>query len=195
MAQMNADGSAPGPAPINFKVPFCSSLRQTGTNWNLDRCQAGPSPIRAIRAIRGSFPAGRAGVGPGAFKVQGSKFKVQGSRFKVQGSRFKVQGSRFKVQGSKFKVQGSTVQRFNGSTVQRFNGSGVQRPPVFPSSRLPCSTVQGSRFKVQRFKVQRFKVQRFNVQAFKGPLSSRLPCSKVVTGCNSVVSVVSCEFS
>ena len=29
MAQMNADGSAPGPAPI--KVPVCSGLPQTGT--------------------------------------------------------------------------------------------------------------------------------------------------------------------
>ena len=84
---------------------------------------AGPGalPSAFICAICGSFPAGRAGGGPGAFKVQ--------------------------------------------------------------------------RFKVQRFKVQRFKVQRFKVQAFKGTLSSRLPCSKVVTGCNSVVSVVSCEFS
>jgi len=132
---------------------------------------AGPGalPSAFICAICGSFPAGRAGGGPGAFKVQ---------RFKVQ---------RFKVQ--RFKVQGSTVQRFK---VQRFNGS-----------RFNGSTVQGStvqRFKVQRFKVQRFKVQgstvqRFKVQAFKGPLSSRLPCSKVVTGCNSVVSVISCEFS
>jgi len=31
---MNADGSAPGPAPI--KVPVCSGLPQTGTNWNLE---------------------------------------------------------------------------------------------------------------------------------------------------------------
>ena len=71
------------------------------------------------------------------------------------------------------RVQGSTVQSstVQGSTVQ---GSTVQ------GSTVQGSTVQGSRFKVQ---------------AFKGPLSSRLPCSKVVTGCNSVVSVISCEFS
>ena len=37
-----------------------------------------------------------------------------------------------------------------------------------------------------------FKVQRFKVQAFKGTLSSRLPCSKVVKECNSVASVISC---
>ena len=147
-------------------VPVCRKLEQNGALMG-----AGPGalPSAFICAICGSFPAGRAGGGPGAFKVQGSRFKVQGSKFKVQSSRFKVQSSKFKVQGSKFKVQGS-----------RFK-------------------VQGSKFKVQssRFKVQgsKFKVQRFKVQAFKGPLSSRLPCSKVVTGCNSVVSVVSCEFS
>ena len=47
-------------------------------------------------------------------------------------------------------------------------------------SKFNGSMVQGSRFKVQ---------------AFKGTLSSRLPCSKDETGCDSVVSVVSCEFS
>ena len=43
---------------------------------------AGPGalPSAFICAICGSFPAGRAGGGPGAFKVQ--RFKVQ--RFKVQ---------------------------------------------------------------------------------------------------------------
>ena len=134
-------------------VPVCRKLEQNGTLMG-----AGPGalPSAFICAICGSFPAGRAGGGPGAFKVQ--RFKVQ--RFKVQ--RFKVQ--RFKVQ--RFKVQRFKVQRFK-----------VQR------------------FKVQRFKVQGSTVQRFKVQAFKGPLSSRLPCSKVVTGCNSVVSVISCEFS
>jgi len=29
----------------DFKVPFCSSLRQTGTKWNLDGCRAGRAPI------------------------------------------------------------------------------------------------------------------------------------------------------
>ena len=53
-------------------------------------------------------------------------------------------------------------------------------------SKFNGSTVRGST-------VQRFKVQRFKVQPFKGTLSSRLPCSKVVAGCNSVDSVVSCE--
>ena len=53
---MNADGSVPGPAPI--KVPVCSGLRQTGTNWNLE------VPFRTTR-LRGSLPIGRAQVCPG----------------------------------------------------------------------------------------------------------------------------------
>ena len=56
MAQMNADGSVPGPAPI--KVPVCSGLRQTGTNWNLE------VPFRTTR-LRGSLPIRRAQVCPG----------------------------------------------------------------------------------------------------------------------------------
>jgi len=64
---------------------------------------AGPGalPSAFICAICGSLPAGRAGGGPGAFKVQ----RFNGSRFN----------------GST--VQRFKVQRFNGSTVQRFNGS------------------------------------------------------------------------
>jgi len=53
MAQMNADGSAPDPAPI--KVPFCSGLPQTGTKWNLE------VPFRTTR-LRGSLPIRRAQV-------------------------------------------------------------------------------------------------------------------------------------
>jgi len=53
MAQMNADGSVPGPAPI--KVPFCSGLPQTETKWNLE------VPFRTTR-LRGSLPIRRAQV-------------------------------------------------------------------------------------------------------------------------------------
>jgi|APCry1669189204_1035204.scaffolds.fasta_scaffold136313_2 hypothetical protein len=53
MAQMNADGSAPGPAPV--KVPVCSGLPQTGTNWNLE------VPFRTTR-LRGLLPIRRAQV-------------------------------------------------------------------------------------------------------------------------------------
>ena len=58
-------------------VPVCRKPEQTGTLMG-----AGPGalPSAFICAICGSFPAGRAGGGPGAFKVQ--RFKVQGSRFK-----------------------------------------------------------------------------------------------------------------
>ena len=93
-------------------VPVCRKPEQTGTLMG-----AGPGtlPSAFICAICGSFPAGRAGGGPGAFKVQ--RFKVQ--RFKVQ--RFKVQ--RFKV------------QRFRRSTAPCF--------PVFPSSLFKgCDRVQ-----------------------------------------------------
>ena len=70
-------------------VPVCGKPEQTGTLMG-----AGPGALPSA-FICGSFPAGRAGGGPGAFKVQGSA--VQGSA--VQGSRFKVQ--RFKVQAFK----------------------------------------------------------------------------------------------
>ena len=53
-------------------VPVCGKREQTGTLMG-----AGPGalPSAFICAICGSFPAGRAGGGPGAFKVQ--RFKVQ----------------------------------------------------------------------------------------------------------------------
>jgi len=88
---------------------------------------AGPGtlPSAFICAICGSFPAGRAGGGPGAFKVQ--RFKVQGSTVQA----FKASlSSRLRVfpvflysvvcDFGPGRVQGSAVQRFNGSTVQRF---------------------------------------------------------------------------
>jgi len=55
-------------------VPVCGKPEQTGT---LMGAWPGALPSAFICAICGSFPAGRAGVGPGAFKVQGST--VQGS--------------------------------------------------------------------------------------------------------------------
>ncbi len=53
-------------------VPVCGKREQTGTLMG-----AGPGalPSAFICAICGSFPAGRPGGGPGAFKVQ--RFKVQ----------------------------------------------------------------------------------------------------------------------
>ena len=91
-------GSQGRPAPVglgvnpqtssaerNFKVPFYSSLRQTGTKWNLDGCRAGRAPICVhLRHLR-FIPCWARGRRPG--RVQSST--VQGStvqRFKVQGS-------------------------------------------------------------------------------------------------------------
>ena len=55
-------------------VPVCGKPEQTGTLMG-----AGPGalPSAFICAICGSFPAGRAGGGPGAFKVQGSRFPIK----------------------------------------------------------------------------------------------------------------------
>ena len=74
------------------------------------------------------------------------------------------------------------------------DGCRAGRAPICVHLRhlrfIPCWARGRRPGRVQSSTVQGSGVQRHPVFP-----SSRLPCSKVVTGCNSVVSVVSCEFS